>query len=212
MNTLVCVLATCLIAASAGQITVDATGAVHERRREPAGGSGGGIGRRLPLTVTIEYLGKPSAEAGRYKVKFIIANSGDSNIEVPLSPNPGDLEPDNPQKPYTLLRMNVFLTSDTGTGSERHEVMCAGGALLFGEMSVPTTTVKLSRGQSIHVLAFTEPPIRQTSSAATKVVAHVVLTEETITPNGTKTVAQSREIGSATSEDYSPGAIPESSN
>ena len=141
MNTLACILATSLIAASAGQLTVDATGPIHQRRREPASGSGGGIGRKLPLKVTIQFVGKPSGEAAGDKIEFIITNSGDKEIQVPLSPNPGELEPDNPQKPYTLLRMNVFLTSDTGTGSERHEVLSTGGAHLFGETSVPATIV-----------------------------------------------------------------------
>jgi len=207
MNTAAATLFVCLIVLSIGQdITVDATSAVHSRRREPTSGSGGGIGRKLPLAVSIETREAASNDSARAKVEFIITNSGNSNIELPISPNPGDFEPDDPRKPYTLLVLNAFLTADTEKGPEFNEAMLAGGAYLYGERSSPSSIVKLPPGRSIHILAFAAlPRHQQFVGSAVKVVAHVELSQETVATSGPSTSAQTVEIGSASSE---PGRRP----
>src|SRR5215510_3821922 len=91
------------ISASA-QLIVDATGPVRERRRQPTDGSGGGIGRKLLVTVAIERRSDQQT-TGETLVEFMVTNSGKDRLTVPISPNPGDLEPADPKADYTVSRL-----------------------------------------------------------------------------------------------------------
>jgi hypothetical protein len=208
MRLLLCGYAFALIVALAVQVTIDATGPVRQRRREPTSGSGGGIGRKLPLRVAIVCQNGFAKDVSHEKVEFIITNSGTSDLGIPVSPNPGDFESKNPKEPYSVLEMNLYLTDDTGKGPERYERALDGGARLYGNRALPTSIFKLTPGHSIRILTNAKVfNYERPFGSGTKIVAHIELNKETVTTIGTATSARIYEIGSATSEDYSPGTI-----
>jgi hypothetical protein len=209
MNTATVTLFACLVAFLGQETTIDATGPIRARVHEITSGSAGGIGRKLPLTITIRFRDVPSNGADRAKVEFTIVNSGDSNIDVPISPNPGDFEPKDERKTYTLLELHAFLATHTGEGIQRDEKTFGDGVHLYGDRTVPSSIVTLPPGSSIHVLAFAaNPQHQQISNPKAKVIAHVVLIQETVTIVGVNASGRANEIGSAISEEYSIANLP----
>src|SRR6266446_3707349 len=92
----VLLLNTSLVLFSVGascQMTVDAIHPTHERTRQPTMGGGGGSGRKLPLRVSVEFRGPSHDGNGKAIMEFILTNSGKTEFTIPVSPNPGDLEP-----------------------------------------------------------------------------------------------------------------------
>src|SRR6185437_14453228 len=80
------------VSACAAQLSVDATVPIRGRRIEPTAGHGGGVGKRLPIQVTLEFQGRSEKDEGKFLVDFVLKNTGSADIKVPLSPSPGDLE------------------------------------------------------------------------------------------------------------------------
>jgi hypothetical protein len=185
-------------------MTIDATASVRERVHPPTGGSGGGIGRRLPLTVAITSRGGAVNSDGQAYVDFIVANTGKTDFILPISLHPGDFEPRDLKTAYNLKVMSLFLSLDTGRGAERFEKVLSGGARLYGNHTIPASLFKLAPGESVRIETLISlPPNTGLGSVGQYYVAHASIDDETTKLVAGQTVADSREIGSTRSEDYS---------
>jgi hypothetical protein len=97
------------------------------------------MGAQLPLKVELRM--NPSSFHADEQVTFEIAitNVSDAPLSIPISPNPGDFEPKDKQRSYTLQHLALFMTADP-KGVE----VLKGGADLYGDPQ---------RANSIAVLA-----------------------------------------------------------
>ncbi|HKW17786.1 MAG TPA: hypothetical protein VJO35_09785 [Terriglobales bacterium] len=190
-----------------GQLTIDATHLGRARRREPTVSSGGGIGRKLPLKVSLRSPGSPPNEAGMSVVEFTIANTGKKDVLVPISVSPGDIEPDDAKVPYADTEMSVYATADTGSGAARKSAVLRGGAHLYGSAGLAGTSLTLAPGEEIRVLAsFKLPALTDADRSREVLVGHVALNDEHVSTVEGKTRSDFREIGSADSDDYEIGS------
>ena len=187
---------------TSAQLTVDASGQIRERHRQPLAGSGGSSGYKLPIRLVLKIVGSPPGEDGKVIVRFTLRNVGTKNLEIPVSPNPGDFEPDDPNASYRLKMMNLYLTLDTGRDAFRQRSLLRGGAYLYGSRSFPGTLVPLAPDESIDVLARVTLPAQEDASGKV-VVGRVSLNDETVRAQQGHTYLDSVEIGSAQSQDYS---------
>ena len=196
-----------------GQLTVDATGP----HRAPdfctsGGGTGGGVGRKLPAQLAIEVEGTPfNAGNGRTVIDFVLTNTGKQELTIPLSPTGRDVESTNSFRGLTLYI--TFGGKGDPWGRDR-QVLQAGTeprnqfVSLYGSDAVPSTLGKLSSGESIRVRAeLALPHISATDPASVSFVAHAMMDDVTIRTVGDKRVMDSREVGIATSPEYTPQAL-----
>jgi hypothetical protein len=192
------------VVAALSQSTVDATGPIRDRLRKPTAGHASSTGRKLPLQIAIEVHGVSPEVSIPTDVEFVLTNSGKDHLTVPVSPNPGDLEPADPKVGYSVTVLSLYITSE-----RKGEKKLPGGADLYGSRAWPATLVSLAPGESIRVLArVTLPPIRITDQAnAIAFFAHGVLDNQTINTVDDRTVEDTQEIGSATSPEYTAQSL-----
>lgn len=189
----ICTLAVIISPAALGQLTIDATGPIREQVRQPSSGSGGGIGRQIPIQVTVSALGGWN-EKGEIEVDFTLTNIGNRNVNIPISPNPGDLEPADAN--YTLMVLTLRIMPKINPGG-----IFPGGADLFGSPTIPGTLVNLGPGSSVRVITRVGLP-RPTYSENDLVplIAGAMMNNETIRTVHGQLVEESQEIGSAYSQ------------
>lgn len=180
---------------ASAQLTVDARGPIHERSRRAESGSGDSIGRKLPLKVDVEINGADPHDTGATLICFVITNTGKDKLTVPISPNPGDLEPADPGAGYTLSRLSFYMTSD----KDRRAVLSAETSL-YGAQTFPETLLTMAPGESLRVPARVR--LFPDKSGAPVFTAHVSFNTDKIKITGGRTVLHSQEIGSATSAEY----------
>lgn len=197
---------------SLAQLVVDARGPIREKLKPSSAGSGGGIGRKLPLQVAIELHvptrnGNQSTEV---EVDFILTNSSAKEfLTIPVSPHPGDLEAANPKASYSLRRISLYLTST----SKGERSMLPGAVHLFGSDAFAGTLTTLPPGKAIRVLArVTMQPTPAASGNSAVLVAHAVLSDETTRVVDGNSFTDSEEIGSAISPEYTPEALLKSAD
>jgi len=196
-----CVSTSCVsVTAASAQLTVDATGPIRERHRRPSSGTGGSSGYKLPLLVSLRTTGAPPDERGKTVVEFTLTNIGKSDLAIPISPHPGDFEPEDPKVSYSVKMLNLYLTLDSGERTSRQRVMLPGGAHLYGSSRLPGTLISLTPAESIHVLASVTLPDGEGNGKV--IVGRVTLNDETLQTVREHTVSDTREIGSGESQDY----------
>jgi len=177
------------------QMTVDARGPIHELSRRADSGSGGSIGRKLPLKVAVEINGADPNDTGATLVCFVITNTGKDKLTVPISPNPGDLEPADPGADYTLSRLSFYMTAD----KDRRTVLSPETSL-YGAQTFPETLMTMAPGESLRVL--TRVRLSSDKSDPPVFMAHVSLNTDKIRTVGGRTISHSQEVGSAESAEY----------
>jgi hypothetical protein len=194
-----CALVIVLAATAVAQLTIDATGPIRARKREATEGHGGGVGRKLPLQVNIESNASAPDANGRTLVTFVLTNSGKGEITLPVSPHPGDLEPEDPKASYTVMRLGLGISPSRKPG-----VIFPGGAELYGSMAGPGTLINLAPGDSIRILALVAlPEVGGSVSGPEEAFdATASLVDETIRTALGRTFSDSREIGFARSHEY----------
>jgi hypothetical protein len=186
-----------LSAASSGQLTVDATGPIRHRIREASRGGGGSVGRKIPLRVALAVVGGWD-DKGKIEVEFTLTNDGGSALTIPISPNPGDLEPADPKASYSVKRLTLFVTSD-----KRQANILPGQTHLYGEAAFPGTLAKLSPGESLRVLTLVGLPRPEGKERSGMVlVGQISLAEETVRTVGGETISEADEVGAAASPEY----------
>ena len=185
------------VSACAAQLSVDATVPIRGRRVEPTGVHGGGVGKRLPIQVTLEFQGRSEEDKGKSLVDFVLTNTGSTDIKVPLSPSPGDLEPKTAQPNYTVTSLAVRIT--VYVDGKRISV---GGADLYGTGRVPKSLASLAPGQSLRVHTAIGLPSLEKGSA---LVGYAGLSSEIVSTDDGRTSFDIQEIGYALSTAY-PGS------
>jgi hypothetical protein len=102
---------------ASAQLTIDASGPIHERHKRASSGSASSIGFKLPVQVAVRTNGAPPDEKeGRTVVEFAVTNVGKNDLAIPISPHPGDFEPEGSNVSYRVKTLELFLTRDTGEG------------------------------------------------------------------------------------------------
>lgn len=203
-----CASAMLLVVSAIGQLAIDVTGPVRERQRNPTFGSGGSSGRRLPLQVTFEVQAAQDAR-GRTYVDFILTNIGKTNMTIPISPHPGDLEPKDPRATYTVQHLALYLASETGPRAEKRSTVLPGGAHLYGQSENPETLATLKPGESVKFLTRVAVPHDSGTPGpdSTALVAYAWLHLETIRPVGGQLKSEEQEIGFTTSAERPPALL-----
>src|SRR5579859_3983231 len=198
-----------VLAAAEAQLTVDATVPIRKLRWDTGGGSVGGIGARIPLSVTLQRAGDTEAASGPIKVAFIVTNTGKDEFQVPISPQPADFEPDDPNTEYTVTSLNlgVMEVNPHAMLREGHIVyegppVLKGGAHLYGKSDAPGTMLSLRPGQSIRVLAIVWFPLPNTGEPLIEFEASVIKRHGTYSNRGGRRVADFQDVGEGLSYDF----------
>lgn len=195
--------------AACAQLTVDATVPIRRLRWDTHGGTGGSIGARLPVLVTVERTGATERQSGPTRVEFTLTNTGKADLQIPISPQPADLEPKDPHTVYTVTSLSLYIGNASGPP------VLKGGAILYGKPDAPGTMVGLLPGQSMRVLAIVWFPDTRETSATFRAIVSKECT--TFRMGEGRTVSDSHEIGSAFSNDFTlsslssvpiPGTLP----
>ncbi len=196
----------CLISILSGlafaQMTINATGPIHERKRQPSSGSGGSSGYKLPIQISLERKDIPTCGDNRVTINLTLINQGSKEIEIPISPNEGDFEPKDPKVSYSVKALKLYLTLDTTDRATRQRAIVPGGTTLFGSAAIQQTLISLAPKKSINVLTCVSLPARNVTSSRV-IVGRLELENETISTVQGQTSSETREIGSAESQDYS---------
>ena len=181
-----------------GQLTVDATGPIREMRRTASVGSGGGFGRKVPLQLTMKTTGAPPDEDGKTTVEFSLTNSGKTDLIIPISPHPGDLESADPNASNSLRVVGLSVTAD-----KKQAKVLPGQAYLYGSDTVPGSLVSVGPGESIRVLARVAlPRAPATETEGPVFVGHASLNNLTFKIMNGKSVFDMQQIGSSSSTEY----------
>jgi hypothetical protein len=144
----------------------------------------------------------------RTYVDFTLTNNGQTNLALPVSPHPGDLEPKDPKATYTVQHLALYLTSETGPKAEKRSTVLPGGANLYGQSAFPETPTILKPGESVKFLTRVAVPhdFGTPSPGSITLVANAWLYQETIRSTGDQLKSEEEEIGSATSAER-PSAL-----
>lgn len=190
-----------------GQLTVDATGPIRGRKVEATMASGGGIGRALPLKITIEIQNVPPDKTGKAIVAFTLTNFSKDELILPISAHPGDFYPADGKTSYSGKCLGLRITFGVAPG-----IILPGGADLYGSVAFPKTLTTLGPGDSLRVLCSVTLPRVSARESTEAFVANVVLNNETIKTVSGQTVAEMQNIGSASSSEYAPESLLKSHN
>ena len=189
------------------QLTVDATGPIREKLRSATTGRAGSIGRKLNMGVDVHVRGTPNGK-GEVEIEFVLINSGKTDLTVPTSPNPADLETPDPNATYSIRQLRLFLTSD-----KKQQSIMPGGAELYGNRTHQGSLVVLAPGESMLVRAMVTLPTTDLPQANEKVfVAHVVLNDQTIRKVNDEDFEDTQEVGSVASPAYTASTLLRSTN
>jgi hypothetical protein len=96
-----------LLGTARAQLTIDATVPIRERHRQPASGSGGSSGYKLPIVLTAKTIGAAPDDDGRTVLEFTLTNEGKKDLEIPISPHPRDFEPEDPSVGYSVKNLSL---------------------------------------------------------------------------------------------------------
>ena len=188
-----------LSVALVSQTVIDATVPIRDRLRKPTEGHGGGIGRKLPIQIAVEFQpSQPDAE-GRMRVTFIVTNTSEKELVIPVWPHPGDLEPSDKDTPYVVKFLHLYISSNRERGSA-----LPGGAQLYGNAARPETLLTLLPGKSVRVIARVDVSTVLSSDQGSSMllVGHVVMSDEKVSTFHDQTFVDSQEVGSADSPEY----------
>jgi len=178
------------------QTVVDATVSIRSRLRPPTSGQAGSSGRKLPIQVALEFPSQPGAD-GTTNVTFVLMNDSHTNLVIPVSPHPGDFEPQDKNLAYSVQHLHLYLTCNTDPGSA-----LAGGAQLYGSIARPETLLTVLPGESVRVLATVRVPSKLIEQRDTLFFGHATLDDETIKTINDETSEDTQEIGFASSAPY----------
>lgn len=191
------------------QLTVDATGPIRERVREPIILGSGMNDRKLPLKIELDIPAQqPHPQAGeRLFIDFVLTNTGVATIKFPVSPHPADLESQGPHSEYTLEHLILSVTLDA-----KVNVTLIGGGNLYGNGRVQGTLFDLAPRESIRVR--TEVMMQANNGPAIEVegkrrlVGYAILNRETLKLISEKLMEHDEEIGSSISKPYEIEVLP----
>lgn len=200
-SSLAYVLAVALIATpAAAQLVIDATGPHKDALRKNLRGTGGGVGRKLPLQVAVVIQSRVPREDGSLVLEFIVTNSGNEGLRIPISPDPTQVEPSPPAASYSFRSLGFSLRIDGATSESERQV---GRAVFLYGNDQSGTTITLAPGETIRVLAEVALPADPgPNEKGPTLTAWASIDEVTITAANRESTYDSREVGYATSPRY----------
>ena len=173
---------------------VDATVPVRNRLRPPTEGRFGSIGYKLPLQVRVDVISSGSGGL----VDFTLTNVGKTPLQLPISVQPRDLEPDDPNASYSVVVLGIYLTRDS-----KRESILPGRVDLYGSSKFPETMDELPPGGSIRVITrMLSGPSSSAPVPSGVLRAHVVLEDQRVSTEGGETSEDTKEVGSAESDEF----------
>ncbi len=178
--------------------TVDARGPNREATTRVDAGHGGSIGKKVPVSVSVEVPHSAANSDGTYDVVFLLTNIGDTDLVLPISPHPRDFEVGDPPKSYSVKHLSLYLTTD------KQPEVALWGAHLYGNPTVQMSLTTLRAAATLRVLAKLSIP---SDIGRRSVTAHVVLNVEMIKSENGGLSADSEEIGSAHSRTFDLNAL-----
>jgi hypothetical protein len=180
------------------QIMVDATGPARTRTRNPTSGRSGSTGRKLPLRVAIERHAATLDEQGKTTVDFILTNTSNATLILPIWLHPVDLEPTDAPTSYAIDALRLFIT----VGKDGTRVL-PGGTELYGNGQSSKTVAKLAPKESLRVKTRVAIPSTGSGEAMNEIlVAHVVLDHQVVKTRNGETSEDDQELGYATSSEF----------
>jgi hypothetical protein len=186
------------------QLTIDATG-LHKTPNHTSSGSATGVGRRLPLQITIAIQNTVPREHGRTIVEFILTNSGKDSLDIPVALEAEQVESSNSSSTYKFRCLRLHITKEGEIPA--NERTLPGGAVLYGS-DKSGTLVTLAPGDIIRVLADVALPRHEASGDnGPTLIAWVAIDEVTVTKTNGKASSDSQEVGYATSPSYTLEAL-----
>jgi hypothetical protein len=112
---------------------------VRDRQRNADISSGGGVGKKVPLLVSIQVASGGAVDAnGKTEIEFVLNNAGKVNLIIPTSPHRGELEPSEPKTDYATKCLSLLISHARVPG------ILPGGAVLYGRPEVPDTLTTLA--------------------------------------------------------------------
>jgi hypothetical protein len=181
------------------QTVIDTRRPARIGSRVPLSGSGGSIGRKLPIKLEVLFQSAPGDD-GRVDVEFVLTNTGKQSIVIPLSVDSADFESSDRERSYTVDHLSLYITA-----GKDHQQILGGGANLYGNDQHPGSAKALAPGETIRVLGRANIP----NLSDGVFVAHAVLNRENIRVDDKDSVRQeSQQIGAAISHEYSAKDIP----
>ena len=188
---MLCLLLSTSSASLLAQYSVDATVSPRLRLRPPSEGSGGGLGRKLPLQVQIESISEAANPDQSAEATFVLKNIGPSQLDLPTSPHPRDFEPQNPGTPYAMTVLSLYLTTD---GSA---FPLPGTVELFGDSSISGSMISLPPGGTLTIKTKSGTVIERARQSGVKsLFANFVLTRRAIHAENGKVKEESQDLGS----------------
>ena len=160
--------------------------------------SGGSVGKKVPLLVNVQLGGGGATDQkGKTEIDFILTNAGKTDLILPISPHPRDLEPSDPKADYSVQCLSLYMIPSKGPN------LLPGGANLYGNSEVPGSLTTLAPGDSIRVLARIALPLQPTAeSTAVLFHAGANLSDETLKVVNGKRVSELHIVGSAYSHEF----------
>jgi hypothetical protein len=178
------------------QQVVDATVPVKNLHWSTQGGSGGSAGQRIPLLVTVRAIGVPDT-TGKAKIEFVLTNTGENDLKIPVSPQPAELEPTDPNTDYTVTHLGLFITE-----ANRAKVL-KGTADLYGKPNTALSLINLPRGHYIRVQANVWfPHISEAEKSTLSFKVGAIEDYELFRNRDGRRVLDSQEIGSSFSKEF----------
>lgn len=183
--------------------TLDATVPIRQLRWDVQGGSGGSAGARIPLSVTVKRTGLTETPGEPTKVEITLTNTGKSDFEVPISTQPADLEPNDPNVEYTVTHL-VLSISEVAPPFKIVAMVA-----LYGKPDAPGSIIRLAPGHSICVLAMVRfPSIPSAGPDSVRYRALAVQQYDTFAKRDGRRQLDAKDIGSSFSEEFTPSSLP----
>ena len=170
---------------------VDATVPVRNRLRPPTAGHFGSTGYELPLQVRVDVI-SPGSDG---LVDVTLTNVGKMPLQLPISVQPRDLEPDDPNASYAVVVLGIYITRDS-----KKESILPGRVDLYGSSKFPETMDELRPQESVRVITrmLLGPGVSAGPVSSRALRAHVVLENQKVSTKGGQTSEETtEEIGRA---------------
>lgn len=183
-------------ASAQSQVVVDATPPPRERLRPPTEGSFGSNNNVLPIKIAVGLSSASADRNGNPILEFTLTNTGKTDISLPLSPNPRDFEPVDPQTSYSVTVLSIYMTSRNNPRR-----MMPGKVDLYGSPTLSDSMAVLHPGEFLRVRSlgkFATIP-EPSQSGEERFVCHVALKNESVSVNNGHTTERTDELGTADS-------------
>lgn len=185
---------------AAAQLIIDGTGPHKSPWERAQAGSGGGTGRKAPLQVAVAVTSRVPRSNGRIVVEFSLTNSGNKDLDLPVSPDGEQVE-----TTHSFRCLSLSFWREGGIPATERRI--PGGVTLYGS-DHSGTLVKLAPGDTIRVLGEVAlPPDPGPDEKGPTLTAMASIDDMTVTAVDGKPFVNSTGVGYAVSPQYTLQAL-----